>query len=201
MSAPEGVTALVLAGGESRRFGSDKLAAPLRGTSVLDHLMTSLPTHWAVLVVGPRRATARTVHWTREDPPGGGPLAGVAAGVAAASTDVVAVVAGDMPDAGPALVTLVAALRAAPHEVAGVVATDEAGIANPLLAAYRTRAVLAGLRHPAHGRPAKLLLRLPHREIAVHGREGRDVDTRDDLEQLDRPEEPLQPPGGHVGAP
>ena len=37
------VTALVLAGGSSRRFGSDKLSALLHGTSVLDHLLTSLP--------------------------------------------------------------------------------------------------------------------------------------------------------------
>ena len=45
------LTVVVLAGGESRRFGSDKLAAPLAGTTVLDHLLGSLPQEWAVMCV------------------------------------------------------------------------------------------------------------------------------------------------------
>ena len=181
------VTALVLAGGASRRFGSDKLAAPLHGTSLLDHLLTSFPQVWPVIVVGARRETARRVQWAREDPPGGGPLAGVAAGVALVPTEIVAVVAGDMPYAGPPLVELVATLRNQPPDVAGVVATDHAGVANPLLAAYRTAALARAIPTPAHGRAAKLLLGVPHTELTVHGVAGRDVDTRADLDELDLP--------------
>ena len=132
------VAVVVLAGGRSRRFGSDKLAAPLRGSTVLDETLAGLPVDWPVVVVGDRRTTMRSVTWTREEPPGGGPLAGVAAGLALVAAEVVAVVAGDMPDAGPALADLVATLRAAPPEVEAVVATDAEGVANPLLAAYRT---------------------------------------------------------------
>ena len=80
-------------------------------------------------------------------------------------TRLVAVVAGDMPYAGPALVTLVAALRTAPPEVGAVVATDADGVANPLLAAYRTASVRAALPIPAANRPAKLLLAVPHLEV------------------------------------
>ncbi len=182
---PGDVTVVVLAGGTSRRFGADKLGARLHGSTVLETVIGSLPASWPVVVVGPPRDCGRPVTWTREKPAGGGPLAGVAAGVLRVRTRLVAVVAGDMPYAGPALERLVAALRTAPPEVGGVVATDEGGFANPLLAAYRTAAVRAALPNPASNRPAKLLLEVPHLEVAVTGPAGRDVDTPADLDDLE----------------
>ena len=184
---PADVTVVVLAGGTSRRFGSDKLGARLHGSTVLATVVGSLPASWPVVVVGPERECGRVVTWTREDPPGGGPLAGVAAGVLRVRTRLVAVVAGDMPYGGPALERLVATLRAAPPEVGGAVATDESGFANPLLAAYRTSAVRAALPIPAANRPAKLLLAIAHLEVPVTGPAGRDVDTPADLEALTDP--------------
>lgn len=181
---PSDVTVVVLAGGASRRFGSDKLAAPLRGSTVLDETLAGLPPQWPVVLVGDRRPTRTPVTTTREDPPGGGPLAGVAAGMLLVDTDLVAVVAGDMPDAGPALRELVGLLREAPAEVAAVVATDDRGVANPLLAAYRSGAVRAHLPEPAHGRPARMLLALPHTEHPVSAAAARDVDTPADLGDL-----------------
>ena len=178
------VTVVVLAGGTSRRFGSDKLAAPLAGSTVLDTVLGLLPGEWPVVVVGPTRECQRLVTWTREDPAGGGPLAGVAAGVATVATELVALVAGDMPYAGPALVTLVTALRRAPQEVGAVVAVDAHDVANPLLAAYRTASVREVLPSPAANRPAKLLLAVPHLEVEVSGRAARDVDTPADLDDL-----------------
>lgn len=177
-------TVVVLAGGTSRRFGSDKLGAPLRGSTVLETVVRSLPQAWPVVIVGPPRDCGRPVAWTREDPPGGGPLAGVAAGVTRVETDLVAVVAGDMPYAGPALVTLVAALRTAPPDLGAVVAVDADGVPNPLLAAYRTASVRLALPVPAANRPAKLLLAVPHLDLLVTGPASRDVDTRADLEDL-----------------
>jgi molybdenum cofactor guanylyltransferase len=186
--APPGdVTAVVLAGGTSRRFGSDKLVAPFRGSTVLESVVGTLPGEWPVVVVGPVRDCGRAVTWVREDPPGGGPLAGVGAGLTRVGTALVAVVAGDMPDAGSALVALVGALRTAPPEVDGVVATDDDGVRNPLLAAYRASAVRGVLPTPAHDRPAKLLLGLAHVDLVVHGSATRDVDTPADLEELRGP--------------
>lgn len=185
-SVPD-VTVVVLAGGRSRRFGSDKLAAPLGRQTVLQAVLSSLPAPWPVVVVGPARECDRAVTWAREQPPGGGPLAGVAAGIEQVGTPLVAVVAGDMPYAGPALVGLVDTLRAGPPEVAAAVARDDAGWANPLLAAYRTAAVREALPVPAADRPAKLLLGLAHLEVPVSGRAARDVDTPADLAALDPP--------------
>jgi molybdopterin-guanine dinucleotide biosynthesis protein A len=181
------VTVLVLAGGRSRRFGSDKLAAPLAGSTVLDHLLSALPPTWPVVVVGERRATAREVAWTHEDPPAGGPLAGIEAGLALVGTDLVAVVAGDMPYAVPGLLVLAAALGAAGPETAAAVAVDDEVHANPLLAVYRVAAVRDVMPRPAHGRPAKTLLALPHLRVPVAGVASRDVDTPADLEALSDP--------------
>lgn len=181
------MTAVVLAGGRSTRFGSDKLAAPLHGTALLDRLLGALPAGWPVVLVGPRRETVRPGGvWVLEDPPGGGPLAGVATGVAAVGTDLVAVVAGDMPHAAGALPALLDALDAAGPSVAAAVAVDDVDHVNPLLGVYRVAAVRAGLPPDAHDGPAKRLLRLPHTVIRVVGSPGRDVDTPTDLERLRR---------------
>ena len=187
MSARGPVVAVVLAGGGARRFGADKLDAPLAGSTVLDTLLAALPPDWEVVVVGPTRPTARPVTWTREEPAGGGPLAGVLAGLAAAVTGapLAAVVAGDMPFAAPALKRLVEVLRSAGPEVAAAVAVDGTGRPNPLLAAYRPPAVRTAAPVDATGLPARRLLDLPHVEVAVEPRTARDVDTRADLAALD----------------
>ena len=183
-AARDDLTVVVLAGGGSRRFGSDKLAAPLGGSTVLEAVVASLPTSWPVVVVGPERECGRPVTWAREDPPGGGPLAGVAAGMALVATPLVAVVAGDMPYAGAALPALADVLRTAPPEVDAVVARDAGGWPNPLLAVYRCAQVRAVLPDPAADRPAKLLLGLAHVEVDVAGPASRDVDTPADLADL-----------------
>jgi molybdopterin-guanine dinucleotide biosynthesis protein A len=178
------LTVVVLAGGQSRRFGSDKLAAPLGGTTVLDHLLDALPSAWPVVVVGEARDTAREVVWTREEPPGGGPLAGIDAGLGLVGTGHVAVVAGDMPYAVPGLLVLAAALAAAGPETAAAIAVDDEDHANPLLAVYRVASVRTVMPRPAHGRPAKTLLALPHLRVPVSGVTSRDVDTPADLQSL-----------------
>jgi molybdopterin-guanine dinucleotide biosynthesis protein A len=181
---PPDVTALVVAGGRATRFGSDKLAAPLHGTPLLDHLVDSIPAAWPVVVVGTRRSTPRRVEWTREDPPDGGPLAGVAAGMAMVTTELVAVVAGDMPYAASALVELAATLAAAPSEVSAAVATDREHVPNPLLAVYRAAEVREILPADPRDTPARSLLGLPHVTVPVPGAAALDVDTRDDLDEL-----------------
>ncbi|MGL5927660.1 MAG: molybdenum cofactor guanylyltransferase [Dermatophilaceae bacterium] len=176
-----GTAVVVLAGGGARRFGSDKLAAVVGGRTLLDALLTTLPPAWPVVAVGPERRTERPVTWTREQPPGGGPLAGVEAGLARVTEPVVVVIAGDMPDAARALGALRAALLESPPETVGAVATDPAGVANPLLAAYRTEALRDGTPRPAAGRAARALLDLPHVRVPVDPVAARDVDTPADL--------------------
>ena len=179
------MTVVVLAGGRSTRFGADKLGAPLRGSTVLETLLDRLPADAPVVVVGDERPTRRRVVWTSEEPQGGGPLAAVLAGAGLVGTGLVAVVAGDMPDAAPAVDRLVDLLDAADAGVEAVVATDDEGVPNPLLAAYRTASLHARAALPTAGVPARSLLDLPHVEVAVPGAASRDVDTPADLDAFE----------------
>lgn len=198
-SAPATVTALVLCGGEGTRFGGDKVAADLDGRSVLDVLLESLPPEWDVVAVGPRRPTTRAgVVWTREEPPGGGPLAGIAAGVRRVTTPVIVLVGGDMPFAGPTTVGLVRALTSGalrPTEpvrpVQAVGTHDRAGKVNPLLLAAWTEEVRSALPPRSAGVPARRLLdglRLATLDAAPGA--DLDVDTQEDLQQARRRLEP-----------
>jgi molybdopterin-guanine dinucleotide biosynthesis protein A len=102
---PLTVDVVVLAGGTSSRFGTDKMAV------LLDSVLDSLPAKVSVVCVGPPRPTRRApVTWVRESPPLAGPLAAVAAGVAAGRARFVVLVGGDMPQVGLAVPDLLAAL-------------------------------------------------------------------------------------------
>ena len=185
-------TALVLCGGDSRRLGpdgSDKTAATLGATTVLDHLLDALPVDWPVVAVGLERPTGRRVRWTRESPIGGGPVAAVAAGLSLVDTDLLVVLAGDMPFAAGAATHLAAAL----HDDAttdAVVAADPGGRPNPLLAAYRATALRDALPHPPENAPARSLLVVAHTTVRIEESDSLDVDTPEALAEARHRVEP-----------
>ena len=81
--AVRGFDAVVLAGGLARRLdGADKPALEIGGVTLLDRVLAACAGAREVVCVGPRRDTRRRVRWTREDPPGSGPVAALAAGLA-----------------------------------------------------------------------------------------------------------------------
>ena len=105
-----GATGIVLAGGRSSRFGSDKLAAIHKGIPLLHHAVLRLGEVCGevVVVIAPEApevampigANARFVRDARE---GDGPLAGLLSGMEAASTEFALVAGGDMPDLSTAV--------------------------------------------------------------------------------------------------
>jgi molybdopterin-guanine dinucleotide biosynthesis protein A len=199
-----GWDAVVLAGGTSRRLradptlpdgtlpmGTDKTDLVLGGRSLLEHVLGGCLGAHRIVVVGPVRPVRAgalgedRVLWSRESPPGSGPLAAVAAGVAATGAladgrpaPVVIVLGADMPFVGGAVPHLLGALLAAPEADAAALARDDGG-PHPLALAVRRTAVTAALTRlgdPA-GRPLRLLpSALRVRTLADVGHWALDVD-------------------------
>ncbi|MFE2280438.1 DUF6457 domain-containing protein [Streptomyces sp. NPDC059454] len=152
----------MLAGGAARRLGgADKPGVRVGGRALLDRVLAACAGARTTVVVAGPRPTARPVIWAREEPPGGGPLAALAAGLRHTTADHVVVLSADLPFLGHRTVRgLLTPLR---HGTTtdGVLLTDSDGRDQPLVAAYRTGplrrelAVLTG----RHGELAGLPLR------------------------------------------
>lgn len=178
--------AVVLAGGTARRFGgaTDKVALEVDGTALLDRVLTGCAGARTTVVVGPRRPTRRPVSWVREQPPGGGPVAAVAAALPSVTANRILLLAADLPFFGPATAALLLRALDGDPNVAASVLVDADGRDQPLAAAYRTAPLLAALA--ALGDPAGLPLRrlvggLTTRRIADADGAALDCDTWDDL--------------------
>ncbi|MEU5669641.1 NTP transferase domain-containing protein [Micromonospora sp. NPDC047753] len=92
--------AVVLAGGAARRMGGlDKPALPVGGRPMRDRVLAAVADATPRVLVGAADAVPAGVRVVREDPPGGGPVAAAAAGLALLDTDVtlVALLAADLP--------------------------------------------------------------------------------------------------------
>lgn len=154
LSGPgEPFDAIVLAGGGARRLdGADKPALEVGGISMLDRVLAACRGAASVAVVGPPRPVARPVVFTREYPPGGGPVPALAAGMAVGSAGHVAVFAADLPFLDEQAVTLLRRSLTAD----AVLFTDERGKDQPLAAIYRRNALAAALGALSELRGARL---------------------------------------------
>ena len=89
---------LVLAGGAARRLGgADKPGLVVGGATLLDRVLEACSGAARTVVVGPARESSRPVVWVREDPPGGGPVPALVAGLAEVTAEVVVLLAADLP--------------------------------------------------------------------------------------------------------
>jgi molybdopterin-guanine dinucleotide biosynthesis protein A len=126
-------TGIIVCGGKSTRMGSDKGSLPFGNETMLQRVTRIV--HEAaddVIVVGRRDQPGATVQDVIEDQ---GPLAGIAAGLAASQTDLNIVVACDMPLIQPAVLRrLLASIDAYDACVAVV-----DGHASALCGVYRSR--------------------------------------------------------------
>jgi molybdopterin-guanine dinucleotide biosynthesis protein A len=187
---------VVLAGGGSLRLGQDKTRALIGGVPVLDLLLDGLAEvapEVPVVVVGPERPTRRPVTWCREDPPGGGPVTGLARGLAQPVGEppqtvpdgaALAVLAGDLPFAAPAVVALAAALHEAPAGTDCALGVDSSGDDQLLIGVHRAgplrRAVEA---QGSAGAVRRVVARLSVVRVPLPDPVTLDVDTADDLQR------------------
>ena len=144
-------TALVLAGGRAARLGGQpKPQLDVGGRSMLAAVLTATADAADRIVVGPPQPVPVGVRVVREQPPGGGPVAALRAGLTEVDTEVVAVLAADLPFLTAELVTdLREALTGD-----GVLVVDGAGRDQLLLGLWRTTALRAAL--PAAGGPTSM---------------------------------------------
>ncbi|MDG9710389.1 DUF6457 domain-containing protein [Streptomyces sp. DH10] len=154
----------MLAGGAARRLGgADKPGVRVGGRALLDRVLAACAGARGTVVVAAPRPTARPVTWAREDPPGGGPLAALDAGLRHTTAERVVVLSADLPFLEERTVgLLLSTLRTSAAD--GVLLTDPEGRDQPLVAAYaapRLREALALLtdRHESlAGLPLRRLI-------------------------------------------
>ncbi|MFD8971832.1 NTP transferase domain-containing protein [Streptomyces sp. NPDC059593] len=143
--------AVVLAGGAARRLGgSDKPGVRVGGRTLLDRVLAACPDAGRTVVVGDPRPTVRPVRWTREEPPGGGPLPAVAAGARETDAELLLVLSADLPFLDRDTVRRILAALAEAPEAEAALLTDGDGRDQPLVAAYRTAPLVRELTRLTH---------------------------------------------------
>jgi molybdopterin-guanine dinucleotide biosynthesis protein A len=164
MTRPVGI---VLAGGASSRFGSDKVTTPFGGRPLVHHALERVAACVGeiVLVLAPDAAVpplpaslAGRITIARDPAAHGGPLAGLAAGldaVTGSAPTIALVVGGDMPRLAPAVLQLlVATLEDDPATGAAVLGADPPATLPMAIAADLARlaanALLAENRRSLH---------------------------------------------------
>jgi molybdopterin-guanine dinucleotide biosynthesis protein A len=188
---PLQLAAVILAGGSGVRLGGvDKASIEIDGVTLLEHALASTIAARDVVVVGTEVPTTRPVTWTREDPAGGGPAAGLFAGLdmLMRPPDLVAVLAVDMPRVHAATIARLTWSVENDPAADGALLLDGTGRRQPLAAVYR-HAALTSVRpaDPAaeHGLSLRMTLEgLRLVEVPTIGDEGHDVDTWEDLRRL-----------------
>ena len=208
--------AIILAGGRASRLdGTAKPLLEVGGRTLLDRAIAAVDGCDPIVVVGPPAPTRVRVVWTRETPEFGGPVAGIAAGLALVDTADIVLLAADLPNAEGA----VALLRRHPplsadadgkigdddapstngaHGIDGVCLVDASGRMQWLVGRYRTDALRsAAAALPDGGRNASLRSLLARLRISAipAGDLATDVDTWDDLERA-RAAAPMPPRDG-----
>jgi molybdopterin-guanine dinucleotide biosynthesis protein A len=194
--------AVIVAGGRGSRMGGRDKPGLLVGDRSLLTIAIDAAGDCPIVVVGPARDLPVGVLATTEEPAGGGPAAGVAAGVAALpplpTGALIAVLAADLPGidrrtlqrlagairTGPATVESVAVGSVSRGGAAdGAVLVDVAGRRQNLIGVWRADRLAAAIamRPHWHGAPLHALLSpLTVLEIRGRNRETDDVDTPDD---------------------
>ncbi|MDX8049004.1 molybdenum cofactor guanylyltransferase [Lentzea sp. BCCO 10_0798] len=168
---------IILTGGKGERLGGvDKAALSYRDATLLDHVLSVVDDAAQKVVVGPEKDLPGVI-WAREEPPGGGPLAGLAAGLAKITEDWVVVLAVDQPGLTR---DTIARLRAAGRNA--VLKDDRV---QWLIGCWNAADLRRALPEDPRNLPLrKTLLRLDPVEVSALPGEARDVDTPADLDTL-----------------
>jgi molybdopterin-guanine dinucleotide biosynthesis protein A len=148
--------AIILAGGQGRRLGGvSKPAIEVGGRRLIDIALDAVAGAERTIAVGEPLPTTRPVEWTREQPAGGGPVAALAAALPFVTSDAVVVLAADLPFITS---TAVEQLVRSNAQLAGVLAVDDSGRDQPLVACYDSERLRAAMPAEPQNAPMRLIL-------------------------------------------
>lgn len=187
--------AIILAGGSGERLGGvDKATIRYRDQTLLDRLLAALWGIDTVVVAPPHVAVPAGVRRALEEPPGGGPAAGIVWGLAAAGLlddplGCVGIFSVDSPIAPEIAADLFAVARS--HPGVGAIACSPSGQRHHLLAVYPVSALVAAVRQIAMERPSaspwyagvrdlaarRLISGIAVEEVCFGSADMRDIDT------------------------
>jgi molybdopterin-guanine dinucleotide biosynthesis protein A len=176
---------IVLSGGTSSRFGADKSQAMLGHQQLIHHILTGIPKEFEIIIVGADPLfTPAFYRCIQENPVGGGPVAGISAALELCESEIVGVLATDMPFAGAHMIHLLSAMTS--HDDA-IMFVDSIGFKQPLAALYRREALKNALSKigNSHGASMRTLISgLNIHEVQMSPEIEKamiDIDTPDDL--------------------
>jgi molybdopterin-guanine dinucleotide biosynthesis protein A len=183
-----GFCGVVLAGGTAARMdGVDKASVELHGRTLLELAVDAFLDADELVVVAPESVpTSRPATFVCEDPPRGGPVAGLLTGVDALlrRPRLIGVLAVDMPRVTPATMRRLREATAG-HDGAFLVDADGRRQLAGVLDAERLAAVRPDLEGQ-HGMALhRLLAPLDLAEVPADGDEAVDIDSWTDLRDLD----------------
>jgi molybdenum cofactor guanylyltransferase len=125
------IDTIVLAGGRSLRMGSDKASLVVDGRRMIEHAVDAVrPLGGQVLVARGEQPRLGVGHEIADEPGLDGPLAGIVGAIDLVRTEVVAIVAVDMPSIDPAVLRRLAALMLAAGRAAAIPVVG--GVPQPL---------------------------------------------------------------------
>jgi molybdenum cofactor guanylyltransferase len=163
---PRPCTAIILAGGQSRRMGRDKALLPWRGTTLIQYLYQRLAPRFAEILISSQRpgqyanVGARVVP---DEEGGRGPLMGIYCGLKASSNEVNVFIPCDLPRVP---LTLIRRLLSYANEYEIVVPSLEDGRTEPVLAVY-TKAILPVVRRMLKTNQLTVSALFPHCKTRV----------------------------------
>lgn len=154
---------IVLSGGTSSRFGADKSQAILGHQKLIHHILAGIPKEFEIIIVGADPLfTPASYRCVQESPAGGGPVAGIAAALELCESEIVGVLATDMPFAGAHMIHLLSAMTSYDDAIMFV---DSKGFKQPLAALYRREALENALSTIGNSHGASMRTLISHLKI------------------------------------
>ncbi len=176
---------IVLSGGTSSRFGADKSQAILGHQQLIHHILMGIPKEFEIIIVGADPLfTPASYRCVQESPAGGGPVAGIAAALELCESEIVGVLATDMPFAGAHMIHLLSAMTSQDDAIMFI---DSKGFKQSLAALYRRESLenaLTKIGNPHGASMRTLISELNIHEVHMSPEIEKamiDVDTPDDL--------------------